>query len=226
MCGRYALTATPAQLIEFFELAAFKGEFAPRYNIAPQSEVPVVFNHRAAGRVGRLARWGLIPHWAKDAAIGHKLINARAESVAEKPAFRTAFRRNRCLIPASGFYEWQATPRGRQPFYFHPAEAGLMAFAGLLEHWRSADEDIVSCAIITTAANALARPIHERMPVILAPADYARWLAPDTPLEDAQRLLAPCAEDALKLHPVAKRVGNAAIDTPELIAPITLTESD
>ncbi len=226
MCGRYALDATPAALIESFGLAAFRGEFAPRFNIAPQTEIPVVFQHREAGRVGRLARWGLIPRWAKDKGIGQRLINARAESVAEKPAFRAAFRRSRCLIPASGFYEWQTTAHGKQPFYFHPRQGGLMAFAGLLEHWQSAQEDIVSCTIITTEANALARPVHERMPVILAPADYARWLDPDTPLDEAQALLAPCPEDTLSLHAVTKQVGNAAIDTPALIEPIPLKEPD
>ncbi len=201
MCGRYALNATATELIEHFKLLSSL-DLGPRFNIAPTSQIPVIRHKPDTGRVAQLVRWGLIPSWAKDPSIGAKLNNARAETVAEKPSFRTSFARHRCIIPASGFYEWQTVAGKKQPFYIHPtAPDTFFAFAGLLAAWKAPDgQTIVSTCIITTAPNAVMEPIHDRMPVILQPEQFDVWLDQQTP--GPQEMLKPCNPDLMNAYPV------------------------
>ncbi len=217
MCGRYALSSPVESLEAQFEAEA-RALLTPRYNIAPTTPVPVVRNG-GPGRVIVLQHWGLIPSWSKDPAMGARMANARGETVVEKPSFRGPFRRNRCIIPADGFYEWRAgTPK--QPFCIRLAGGGLLGFAGLWDHWEGPDGAVDSCTIITTSANGAMAPIHDRMPVILAPEDYARWLDPATPAEALRELLRPCPDAWLQLAPVSTRVGNVRNDDPDLMEPI------
>ena len=203
MCGRYALHAHPEVVALQFGLRSVP-EFGPRYNIAPDSQVLIVRDREAA-----LVRWGLVPRWAKDASIGAKLNNARAETVATKPSFRDAYRKRRCLVPASGFYEWKAEGGRKQPYYVRPARGGLFAFAGLWERWN----DLETCAIITTEANERMRAIRDRMPVIVALEHYGRWLSGE---ED---LLKPCPSSEIVACKVNRAVNSARDDSPELIQP-------
>jgi len=219
MCGRYNLITDAQAFVDFFELRNSLA-IPPRYNIAPSQKILVVRrmdNHREAG----LLHWGLIPHWAKDRKIAYKMINARAETVAEKPAFRSALRHRRCLIPATGFFEWQATQDGKQPYNITLRGGGLMAFAGLWESWTSHDgERIDSCTIIVTEANESLRPVHDRMPVILAPEHYAVWLDPAVQNPNQlQTLLRPCPSAFITAYPVSRVVGNPANDGPICVAP-------
>jgi len=207
MCGRYALHASPEVIALAFGLARVPA-FAPRYNIAPASTVLIVRDNEAA-----MARWGLVPRWAKDPSVGARLNNARAETVAEKPSFRDAYRNRRCLLPASGFYEWKPEGGRKQPYYVYPSAGELFAFAGLWERWSGPDGVLQSCAIITTGANERMAAVHERMPVILPPERYAVWLAGgETPLR-------PCPPDAIAIRRVGRTVNNARNDAPGLIEP-------
>jgi putative SOS response-associated peptidase YedK len=182
MCGRYTLRVAPGELAELFDVIT-SIDWAPRYNIAPTQTVAAVrANRDGKGRELALLKWGLIPSWAKDAKIGSSLINARTETVAEKPAFRSAFRKKRCLIAVDGFYEWQAIAgqKTKQPYFIAVKDVPVFAFAGLAEHWTSPEGTPVdTCTIITTSANSLMQPIHNRMPVIVDPDDYDAWLDPD-----------------------------------------------
>ena len=180
--------------------------------------IPIV-RHRRDGEGHELAlvRWGLVPFWAKDLSIGSKMINARAEGIAEKPAFRAAFKARRCLVPADGFYEWQKVDGGKQPMLIRLRSKSTFAFAGLWEVWRSPEGPVETCTIVTTEPNAVTAPIHNRMPVILEPADYDRWLDPSQP--DAQALLRPCPDDWLEAYPVSTRVNTPRNDTADLIEP-------
>ncbi|MBI3916380.1 MAG: SOS response-associated peptidase [Betaproteobacteria bacterium] len=216
MCGRYALYGpikrTPEHDRWFDELEAF----GPRYNIAPTQACPVA---RLVAEKPVLAplRWGLIPFWARDIAIGNRLINARAETVSDKPAFRAAYRARRCLVPASGFYEWRKVPRGKQPYYITGAGGALLAFAGLWEQWQPAGaEPTQSFTIITTDANASMKGIHDRMPVILAPEHYEAWLTASDPRE----LMRPCQPDMLTAYPVSTAVNSPRNDAPALVEPL------
>lgn len=223
MCGRFALKAPPAELITHFGLASCPDLF-PRYNIAPTSDV-LVFRHKPdTGRVGQMVRWGLVPSWAKDPSIGAKLNNARGETVAEKPSFRTSFAKHRCLIPASGFYEWKPASEGgkvrRQPFYVRPAdENGLFAFAGLLARWRSdAGDDLITTCIITTGPNAVMEPIHDRMPVILEQGTWDAWLGAENATTEALKgLLVPAPPTGMMAFPVGMAVNRAGVEGEELI---------
>lgn len=221
MCGRYELHAHPAAIALAFGLAA-PPEIVPRYNIAPMQQVPIVRINAHGARELAFVRWGLVPRWAKDPAIGAKMINARGETVRDKPAFRTAYRRHRCLLPANGFYEWMARDGGtggKQPVHVALKDGAPLAFAGIAERWLGPDgEPLDTCAIVTTEANALLTPVHERMPVIIAPADYARWLDPT--LADPADLIAPYDNDALRYAPVSTRVNTVRHDDASLIAPI------
>ncbi|MBI2753009.1 MAG: SOS response-associated peptidase [Betaproteobacteria bacterium] len=214
MCGRYALHAHPQVIALQFGLAAAP-DAAPRYNIAPTAEVLIV---RAADgpRATAQVRWGLVPRWAKDPSIGTRLNNARAETVAEKPAFRDAYRGRRCLVPASGFYEWKSEAGRKQPYYVYPASGELFAFAGLWERWHGPQGPLETCVIVTTDANERMQPIHDRMPVIVAPADYARWLDLRSGAEPAA-LLHPCDPEAIAIRRVSRAVNNARSDSPRLI---------
>jgi putative SOS response-associated peptidase YedK len=234
MCGRYTLVDLDA-LCERFDVASATADVTPRYNAAPTQRLPVVLRGRA-GRELRLLRWGLVPSWAKDEAIGHKLINARAETAAEKPSFRQAMSRRRCLVPASGFYEWQAGPGGKQPYYI-TVEGGLFAMAGLWESWGgaaagrgdgvdgqrgSADSALRldTFTILTVEPNALMAPIHNRMPAILRPVDEAAWLDPAVGALEAAALAKPYAAELMRAVPVGQAVGSPAHDAPDCIVPI------
>jgi putative SOS response-associated peptidase YedK len=213
MCGRYALYSPMEAIAVQFEAEA-EADFPPRYNLAPTAVVPVL----TAGRVILPHRWGLVPSWSRDPARG--LANARAETVADKPAFRAPFKRGRCIIPADAFYEWQARPgAAKLPFCIRAADGSLLAFAGLRDTWEGPDGALATCAIITTRANGLMAPIHDRMPVILARADQAAWLDPDAAPQRLLALLRPCPDALLRAYAVGPRVGNARNEGPELMEP-------
>ena len=214
MCGRFTLFEADKILSKEFGVSGFPAQ-SPRYNIAPSQPVAAV---RAApagtGRELALLRWGLIPSWSKDPAIGNRLINARAETVREKPSFQNAFRRHRCLIPTNGFYEWQRQERGKQPYFVRMRDERLFAFAGLWDRWENQEEVVIeTCTILTTAANAVLAPIHDRMPVILPSTEYGRWLGPS--LQDAdslEALLMPFPAENMISYPVSSRVNSPAVD--------------
>jgi putative SOS response-associated peptidase YedK len=217
MCGRYTQLRSWSELVQIFAVAtaAPAPNALARYNIAPTQDVAVV-RLGASGRELLPMRWGLVPAWAKDVRMGVRLINARAESVAEKPAFRAALRARRCLIPADGFYEWEGQARGpKLPFRIAMADGAPFAFAGLWERWQSvADGQVVlSCTILTTEANAVVRPIHDRMPVILATADYDAWLdCSGHPATAVQRLLGPYSAAAMQAQALGPYVNRVAHD--------------
>jgi len=220
MCGRYLLISPVEAMRRLFDVGGFLN-LPPRYNIAPTQEAPVVRLERDGGRELVPLRWGLIPSWVKDPSIGNRLINARGDTVADKPAFRTAFRQRRCLVPADGFYEWQARPGGKQPYRIGLADDGLFAFAGLWEWWKSREgESLETYTIITTDANDLLRPIHGRMPVIIDEGDHARWLDPKTAPAAAKELLNPFPSERMRAVPVSRRVNNVRNDDPDCIAPL------
>uniref|UniRef100_Q47CL6 Abasic site processing protein n=1 Tax=Dechloromonas aromatica (strain RCB) TaxID=159087 RepID=Q47CL6_DECAR len=208
MCGRYALSATAGQLIEHFQLLSCP-DYEVRYNIAPTSIIPVIRYKPDAGRVGQLVKWGLVPSWAKDASIGAKLNNARGETVAEKPSFRTSFAKHRCLIPASGFYEWKTVEGKKQPYYIYPTD-GLFAFAGLLAAWKAPDgQTLVTTCIITTEPNEVMVPIHDRMPVILGADQYDAWLDPlNHDVEALKQMIRPCSAERMTAYPVSPLINN------------------
>ena len=219
MCGRYALYGPVSRLREAFDATPEGFEFEPRWNAAPMQWLPVVRQRPGGARILHLLRWGLVPSWSKDESIATKTINARGESVADKPSFRAAFRRRRCIVPINGFYEWQTVAGGKQPFYIHPVGEEFFGLAGLWERWmRPAEgEELDTFTLITTTANAAIRPLHDRMPVILAPADYAAWLSADTAPDQVQALIQPCPEGLLAAHPVSTAVGNVRKEGSELI---------
>jgi putative SOS response-associated peptidase YedK len=218
MCGRYTLSTPPADLIAHFGLDAC-ASYAPRYNIPPGTDIPVIRQSPEGKRVLHLLRWGLVPHWAKDPGIGARLNNARAEGIETKPSFRDAFRRRRCLIPADGFYEWKSESTGKQPYYFSACSGAPLAMAGLWESWRGEDGEILrTCAVITTGPNAVMAPVHDRMPVLIEPKHWRTWL--DAPVETVHALLAPAPDTELRAWPVGKRVNRAGEDDPGLIAPL------
>lgn len=219
MCGRFTLTTPASALALAFGLEAPEA-ITPRYNIAPTQVVAII---RAASSARRLtqARWGLIPSWAKDAAIGARLINARAETVAEKPSFRRALRAQRCLIPADGFFEWSTEGRTKQPYLIRLAGAPAFGFAGLWESWRPPDGGaaVESCTIVTTEAHPTLRRLHDRMPVILPPESHGPWLDPDRhDPEEFRRWLVPCTWAELTVQPVSRLVNDARRDGPECLS--------
>ena len=220
MCGRYTLRASPQQLGLHFGLDVVP-EMRPRYNIAPTQLVPVVRAATDGGRELVELRWGLIPGWSKTPPSGAPLINARSETAASKPTFRAAFRQRRCLLPADGFYEWQKLPTHRQPFHIHRPDGSVFGFASLWEQWHDASgKKLETCTILTTAANALLRPLHERMPVVVAPADYAAWLDPAvTDAAQVEPLLSGAAASELVVTPVTIRVNSIAHDDVECLTP-------
>ncbi|MDD5319494.1 MAG: SOS response-associated peptidase [Methylococcales bacterium] len=222
MCGRFALYSDPFTLARRFEAEALS-ELRPRYNVAPSQNIPIVREEGEKRRIA-LARWGLIPHWAKDMKIGYSMINTRAETVASKPAFRNAFKHRRCLVPADGFYEWQIKPDSKikQPWFIALQGREPMAFAGLWEQWRSPEgEELESCSIIVTEANELMRPIHERMPVILAPEVWDAWLKADAKdAGDLQILLKPYPTEGMEAWRVSTRINNPRNDSVECMEPL------
>ena len=218
MCGRYTLKTPVGELAEQFDIEESPSSMTPSYNIAPTQQVATVLAENGKRKLEML-HWGLIPSWAKDPEVGNRMINARAETVAEKPSYRKAFQERRCLILADGFYEWQKTDNGKQPFYIRMEDESPFAFAGLWESWRNGRE-IRSCTIITTAPNELAASIHNRMPVILHPEDYEMWLDPDfDEREPLTSLLKPYPADAMEAYPVSRRVNKPSNNEPGCIEP-------
>ena len=214
MCGRYTETASLKDLKARFGFAEPGFDLKPRYNIAPTQEAPVVI--AADGRQLRLFRWGLIPSWAKDAAIGNKMINARAETVAEKPSFKRPLQRSRCLVLADGFYEWrkEAGGAGKTPMRIVLKSREPFAMAGLWDTWKAPDgKNVESFTVITTAANGVMRPIHERMPVILKKEDEDLWLDVKAGTEAVTKLLAPCPDEDIEAYEVSRLVNSPANDT-------------
>lgn len=222
MCGRYNLITDAVALVDFFDIEndLFEGyELRPRYNIAPGQDVPII---RDAGNRRELAaaRWGLVPHWSREEKPKYSTINARAETVADKPTYRDAFKRKRCLIPATGFYEWKQLDGGKVPYHIRLPDGGLFAFAGLWEHWEKEGAGFDSCSIIVTEANEIMRPIHDRMPVILNPAQYNTWLNTGrSNRAQLQALLLPYA-GTLETRPVSRYVNSPKHDDPSCIAPV------
>lgn len=227
MCGRFTLKGPPNQIAEMLGLATVPN-LAPRYNIAPTQDVLALRPEADGDRHLAWLRWGLIPFWAKDAGIGAKMINARADTVAEKPAFRQAFRRRRCVIAADGFYEWKTVAKGtKQPFHIHRADELPFVFAGLWERWEKGGEPVESCTIVTTDAPADLTAIHHRVPVILEADALQAWL--DTPEEEAdglRDLLSALPEGTLVADPVTTTVNKVSHDGPECLEPAPLEEAD
>jgi putative SOS response-associated peptidase YedK len=220
VCGRFALFASPELVAEYFALAE-PPSLAQHYNLTPGQDIAAVRLDRDGRRRLHALRWGLVPFWAKDASIGRRLINARLDSLKEKPAFREALSRRRCLIPASGFYEWGVDAAGKkQPFFIRPRSEPLLAIAGLWERWRTqGGEPLETCVIVTTEANALLAPIHDRMPVLLAHAAEDVWLDPSSDLDTVAKLAAQGPE--LEARAVGTAVNDPRNDDERVIAPKT-----
>jgi len=220
MCGRYTLTATPEEIQQAFQLNSVP-PLEPRYNIAPTQPVPIITSEQRD--VLTIVQWGLIPSWSKDASIASKLINARAETVDEKPSFRTSFKRRRCLIPADGFFEWKAGDKGekKKPQFISVGDRELFAFAGLWDIWNSPHGDpVYTCTIITSEPNELIKSIHNRQAVILDKNQYSDWLADDTPLPALKDMLRPFAAERMKVYEISTLVNNATVDTPAILEPV------
>ncbi|MBU1276427.1 MAG: SOS response-associated peptidase [Proteobacteria bacterium] len=217
MCGRFTQSKS---LGEYQERFGFSGEpvaFRPRFNLAPGQEALAVLAGEG-GRQGEMLRWGLAPSWAQDERVGYKMINARAETVADKPAFRGPFRRSRCLVPVDGFFEWAPAPGGKQPFFLARQDREPFALAGLWDQWTGPKgEKLRSFTIVTTSANSLVEPIHPRMPVMLQPQDEGRWLDMGASPEQLAGLLRPYPAQDMEAHAVSRRVNSPVNEGPELI---------
>ena len=224
MCSRFSLTSPTEAVRSYFNHVPCE-PYPPRYNIAPTQPVHIIRRSEAGTRECVLVRWGLLPRWVKDPASFTTLINARSETVTEKPSFRGAIRHKRCIFPATGFYEWTGPAGAKRPHLFRPATTELMALAGIYEHWMSADgSEMESAAILTTTANASVAPIHDRMPVILAPDQFDDWLdvrGVDAP--EAKKMLKPAPDAFLSVTEVDPRVNNPRNDGPELHTPMRTT---
>ncbi|MFD2615622.1 SOS response-associated peptidase [Paenibacillus gansuensis] len=220
MCGRFTLTKEEDELLDRFEAVGLSFPYVPRYNVAPRQYVTAVIRGDNGNRVGQL-QWGLIPSWAKDEKMASQLLNAKAETVLEKPSFRNSFLHKRCLIPADGFYEWRKTPRGKQPMRIQMKHRGIFSMAGLYETWSDPAQpgrSIATCTILTTAPNSLMEPIHDRMPVILRREDEDIWLSRD--MTDKERLLQLCRpfpSEEMMAYPVSPLVGSVKNESPECI---------
>lgn len=222
MCGRYELHTHPAAIALAFGLA-YPPAMQPRYNIAPMQCVPIVRLNAAGERELVQVRWGLVPRWAKDPSIGSRMINARAETATTRGAFRHALARRRCLVPADGFYEWRVTASARQPMHVARRDGQPFGMAGLHERWRSPQGEVIdTCTILTTRANAPLQALHERMPVIVPPQDYARWLDASDASADVQDVLVPAPDDALCARPVSSRVNAVRNDDARLLDPVDM----
>jgi len=207
MCGRFQLTASPEDIAEHFQLSRLP-KYQPSYNIAPARKILCIVGLEDKSLKAVNLFWGLVPSWSKDTKNSHHLINARAETIREKPSFRAAFQKRRCLIVAQGYYEWQKLETGKQAFHIHRNDHQLFAFAGLWEHWDHGSETLYSCTIITTGANCLMRPIHERMPVIISPARYQQWLDKADNGEQAYDLIECSAYEGMTTQAISDWVNN------------------
>jgi len=219
MCGRYGIQSTERELLSRFDLTKIAEQIPMSFNVAPGATMPVVVKQSPNSL--ELMRWGLVPRWAKDLDHGLKTINARAETVAEKPMYRKLLGSQRCLVPASGFYEWQKTPKGKQPYWIRLKSEELFAFAGLWDTWHDPDGgELHTYTIITCAPNQLMEPIHNRMPVILRREDEESWLDPDTvESERSVPLLRPYSAGAMEAYPVSRAVNNPQNDGAKLVEP-------
>jgi putative SOS response-associated peptidase YedK len=212
MCGRYTLRTPVEALAEQFGLSGEPEPIYERFNVAPMSEVPAIIEEDGSRSLQRL-RWGLVPSWADDPGIGARMINARSETAPEKPSFRKAFRERRCLLPADGFYEWQRTDDGKQPYHFRMKDGRPFAFAGLWEVWKDGNGGLRTCTILTTAPNETVAQVHNRMPVILSPEDYDLWLDPEMrDTEYLTPLLRPYDADQMEAFPVSRFVNRPTND--------------
>lgn len=221
MCGRFTLTASVDVVQDLFEVQRLPG-LGARYNIAPTQQVLAIRDDEDGQREAVMLRWGLIPHWAEDKSIGSKLINARAETAAQKPAFRHSFEKRRCLIAADGFFEWKRTSSGKQPYWMQLSDGGPFGFAGLWTRWRDedAEEWLHTCTILTTTPNELVKPVHNRMPVILAREDHATWLSAETVPGRLNELLGPFPADRMRATAVSTRVNRVANDDAGCVEPV------
>jgi putative SOS response-associated peptidase YedK len=215
MCGRYRLSR-PKHLVEYFDAEPLEEDFRASYNIAPTQLVATV-RPGAAKRVLSNMRWGLVPSWAQDIAIGNRMINARSETILEKAAFRDSFRQRRCLIPADGFYEWKRSGKTKRPFHFSMKDGSLFAFAGIWDCWKSADGKLLeSCSILTTTPNDVVKDIHDRMPVILPPSHYEPWLTvPPAQADGLVEMLAPFEASLMRKYEVGPLVNRPDNDSPQ-----------
>ncbi|KZE44299.1 SOS response-associated peptidase [Rossellomorea marisflavi] len=219
MCGRFSLIESVHELQQQFEFD-LSADLQPRFNIAPSQEVFSIISDGKKRRGGML-RWGLVPHWAKEAKIGYKMINARAEGIDEKPSFREPFRKKRCLIIADGFYEWKKVDDRKQPYRFIMKDGKPFAFAGLWETWKNGDAPLHTCTIITTTPNALTEDVHDRMPVILKRTDYARWLDPSNQaVDELKSLLVPYPAEEMELYAVSELVNSPKNDVADVLSPL------
>jgi putative SOS response-associated peptidase YedK len=230
MCGRFVAASPPDQIARYFDAEAPEAALEPSYNVAPTNDVYAVLEDGSTRRVEAL-HWGLVPRWAKDLSIGNRMINARAETLAEKSAYKSAFQKRRCIIPADGFYEWRAKAgqKKKQPYFIHRSDGEPLALAGLWEIWKnpnsSEDEEVHSCTIITGEPNEKVREIHDRMPVILPPKAWDRWLDPqEQDLAVLGRLLVPAPASLLDLHPVSTEVNNVRNKGPHLVDKVDPTD--
>ena len=218
MCGRYTLSTPMDDLVEVFDVAPVTFDHEPRYNIAPTQYAPVVASDRRGTRMG-LMRWGLVPSWAKDPSIGSRMINARAETLRSKPAFKEAVVARRCLVPADGFYEWVVEESGKVPYWIHASDRAPLSLAGLWERWEGrGQESMYSFTIITVDPNEAVRPLHDRMPAIVPQSERATWLDKRVRTENALEILRPY-EGELASYPVSTLVNSPANDVPECIEP-------
>ena len=217
MCGRYTLSTPAGRLAEEFQLDS-TAEISPSYNVAPTQQVAAVVEDEGGRRL-EMFRWGLVPSWAEDPEIGARMINARSETAPEKPSFRSAFRRRRCLIAADGFYEWKREDGGKQPYYFRMQDGRPFGFAGLWESWEKGDGTLRTCTILTTRANSVLEGIHERMPVILPSDSYNAWLDPDADREELGELMIPYPGDDLETYPVSRFVNSPRNNDERCIEP-------
>jgi putative SOS response-associated peptidase YedK len=227
MCGRFTLTTDRGVIVDALRIydadPGVVEQMVPRYNVAPSQSVAAVTADEEGQRHLEFFKWGLIPSWAKDPKIGYKMINARSETIAEKPSFRAALKKRRCLIPADGFYEWKKDGKDKTPMYIQLKSGEVFAFAGLYELWKPADSDkwVKSCTIITTEPNALMKDIHDRMPVILKPDAYDQWLNPaETDVAKVLPLLKPYAASQMKATAVSTAVNSPSNDSPACIVPV------
>lgn len=222
MCGRYTLFASMDDIVERFMVDVFEEEiYEPSYNIAPSQQVIAIINDGSRNRLGQL-RWGLIPPWAKDEKIGYKTINARGETVAEKPSFRNAYRKKRCILPADSFYEWQRDGKNKTPINIKLKDGGLFGLAGLWESWKSPDGKLIhSCTVVTTESNELMKPIHDRMPVILKPESEGIWLNPNIQEPDVlNQLIKPFDAEQMETFIVSNDVNSPKMNHEGLIVPV------
>jgi len=226
MCGRYRLTAKERYLRDHFGLGE-DPSWTPRWNIAPTQQIATIRQHPTEPtRIFGLMRWGLIPYWAKDQSFGARTINAMSETAADKPAFRDALRRRRCVIPADSFYEWKKTAKGKQPYCFEVNDGQLFAFAGLWDRWKDTSGKLLeTCSILTTTPNAVTSAVHDRMPVILDPDGYDLWLDPGMKdVTAASELLKPCDARLIRCYPISTRINRVANDDAECSKPVELAQ--